>query len=237
MKNSYILFLITLLLSFTAMAQEPSIKTDQISVVGTGEVEAEPDQVILRVSVNAQKPDLPSAKSLADERYSKVLAVLKSHDIQDKHIKATHISAQPQYEWRSSQRVYRGERVSRSISVTVLDLDKLSPLMQALVENEVSTIDGIEAGFQDRDALLEQALAAAADNAKSKAKFLANRLGRDLGKAFLISEYNQQTSPIEYDAPQMARAKGMMADAMDAPPEMLGMQTIRAEVSVSFNLL
>ena len=131
--------------------------------------------------------------------------------------------------------MYRGERVSRSLSITINDLELVSPLMQAVIENGASTIDGIEAGFQDRAALLEQALAAAADDARRKAKFLAERLGRDLGAAFLIQEANSH-APARARGPEMAMATSMARDAAP-PPEMFGTQAIRARVNVSFNLL
>jgi uncharacterized protein YggE len=200
-----------------------------------GEVEQEPDQATLRISINAKQPTLAAAKKLADERYRGVLKVIKEAGIDKKRVKATRISAQPQYEWRNSKQIYKGELVSRSLSIIVNDLEKVSPLMQALVENGVSTIDGMETGFKDRKSLQQQALAAAADDAKAKAKFLAERLGRNLGAAYLISEHNS-------NAPQMVRRESMMMKAdmeasVAAPPEMFGTQKIRATVNVSFNLL
>lgn len=223
-----------LILSAAACAHEATNQQDHIAVVGVGEVEATPDQAILTVRVSAQEPNLPAAKQLADKRYSKVLAVLAKAKIDERHIKATQIIAQPQYEWRNSKQVYRGELVSRTLQIIINDLEKVSPLMQSLVENEVSTIDGMTTGFQDREAMMQKALAAAADNAKSKASFLAKRLGRDLGSAFLITEYNE-SAPTMARAPEMARSSAMMADA--APPEMFGLQQVRARVNVSFNLL
>ncbi len=222
------------MLTFTACAHETQVQQDHIAVVGVGEVEAEPDQALLRVSVSAQEADLKTAKSVADAKYSKVLAVIDAAGIDRTHVKATQVLAQPQYEWRSSKRVYKGEMVSRSLSIKVNDLEKVSPLMQALIENEVSTIDSMETGFQDRAALLEQALAAAADNAKAKAEFLAKRLGRSLGDAFLITEFNDH-APVKSRGMEMARSSALVADA--APPEMFGTQKVQARVNVSFNLL
>lgn len=209
-------------------------QVDHIAVVGAGEIEAEPDQATLRVRVSAQKPDMIAAKQLADERYAKVLAVLKRAGIKKTNIKATQVIAQPQYEWNNSKRIYKGELVSRSLSITINDLEKVSPLMQALVENDVSSIDGLDTGFQDRAGLLELALAAAADDAKSKATFLANRLGRKLGSAYLITEHNAQAPRQARGGVEMMRSSAMVADA---PPEMFGTQKISARVNVKFNLL
>lgn len=233
MKQS-LLILFLALLSFSACAHDTQPLQDHISVVGTGEVEEIPDQAILSISINAHQPTLPAAKKLADDRYRKALAVLRDNNIEEKHVKATQVMAQPQYEWHSNKRVYKGELVSRTLRITINDLDKVSPLMQELVENEVSTINSLNTDFQDRAALMQRALAAAADNAKQKASFLAKRLGRNLGSAYLISEHN--TSAPAQHRPEMMMKRSMSMDAAP-PPEMFGTQKIQAQVSVSFNLL
>ena len=238
MKNTLIAVNVLIWLvafSVTACAHEPAPEQDHISVVGVGEIEQEPDQAIVNVSINAKQPNLPEAKKLADDKYRRVLAVLNKLAIDEKHIKATRVSAQPEYEWSNNKQIYQGERVSRSLSITVNDLEKVSPLMQALVENGVSTIDAINTGFQDPKALQEKALAAAADDAKTKAKFLAERLGRSLGSAYLISENNNRQQPV--GRPQYSMmAKSVSADQAP-PPEMFGTQKVSATVNVSFNLL
>jgi uncharacterized protein YggE len=225
---------LSVMASCNAFAHEAAVQQDQISVVGVGEVEAEPDQVILRVCITATEPSLAAAKTLVDRRYRQVLDVFEQQDIDEKWIKATQISAQPQYDWQNNKRVYKGERVSRSLNITINDLEKVSPLMQALVENGVSSIDGFEAGFQDRAKLLEQALSAAADDARRKAQFLAERLGRNLGAAFLINEHNEH-APTMVRGQEMARASAMVSEA--PPPEMFGTQAVRARINVSFYLL
>ena len=210
---------------------------DQINVLGVGEIEVEPDMAVLNIGINAQEPSLLQAKNKADSKYRQVLAQLEKADIDKKYVKATRLSAQPMYEWISSKRVYKGERVSRSINVTVLDLDKLAELMQALVENGVSTIDGVSAGFKNKKSLQNKALAAAADDAKSKAKFLAERLGRNLGSAFKINEQNAQVARPYVQAFNAPRAIAQMESALPPPDEMFGLQKISATIDVSFNLL
>ena len=234
-NNRILVLLIGGFLSMQVMAHEAATTQDHISVVGVGEVELEPDQATLNIGVNAKMPSLAEAKRLADERYRKVLSVIKEAGIEDKHIKATRINAQPEYQWQNNRQIYKGERVSRSLSVTINDLEAVSPLMQALVENDVSTIDAVNTGFKDPKALQKLALEAAASDATSKAEFLAEQLGRKLGSAYLITEQNSFV-------PRMVRQeRTMMASRMEAdeapPPEMFGMQKVRVQISVKFNLL
>jgi uncharacterized protein YggE len=233
--KTYLLLFAVLILSVDVLAHEVAPEQDHVSVVGFGEVEQEPDQATLNVSINARRPSLTEAKNLADQRYSSVLTVLKKMKIDKKYIKATRISARPEYEWTNGKQVYKGELVSRSLSIIINDLDKVSSLMQALVENGISTVDGINTGFQDPKSLQNKAMAAAADDAKSKAKFLAERLGRNLGSAYRITEQNQASPPIIRQQRTMMAASVSAEDA--PPPEMFGTHKISATVNVSFNLL
>lgn len=227
-----------LMLSMSVSAHN-SIEQDHVKVVGVGEVEQEPDQATLSISIEAKKPDLVAAKKAADDKYRKVLAVIQKAGIADKDIKATRINAQPEYEWRNNSRTYKGERVSRSLSVTIDDLDKVSQLMQDIVEGGVSRIDGLQTGFKNPKALQKLALAAAADDARQKAEFLAKRLKRDLGEAYSITEHNANISRPVHRAMAMDAEMAVSARGAAAPPpqEMFGSQKVRATVNVSFGLL
>ena len=95
---------------------------DQIHVSGVGEVDAEPDQIILTVSAYAEEADKATAKKKADAAYQQILDLAKEYSVDDNDIKVQQLSMQPQYEWSDNRRVYRGERVSRMISVVLLSL-------------------------------------------------------------------------------------------------------------------
>ena len=223
------------MLALPIEAHELQAVQDTINVVGVGEVNEEPDQVVLSIGINAQELTLVEAKKVADQRYAMVLQQIKAAEIDDKYIKATRINAQPQYEWINNKRVYKGERVSRSLQVTINDLDSVSELMQAIIENGVSTIDSMTTGFQNPEQLEQQALGIAADDARAKAEFLAKRLGRNLGQATMITEQSS-AMPTLQPSVQMMRG-GAALESAQAPQEMLGTQKIKATVNVSFNLL
>ena len=86
--------LLCLMLLAASASAHQSIEQNHVKVVGVGEVEKEPDQATLNISIEARKPDLVAAKKSADDKYSTVLAVIKKAGIADKAIKATRINAQ-----------------------------------------------------------------------------------------------------------------------------------------------
>ena len=110
--------------------------------------------------------------------------------------------------------------------------------MQDIVEGGVSRIDGLQTGFKDPKSLQELALGAAADDARSKAEFLAKRLGRDLGDAYSITEQNVNAARPVHRGMAMEMSSSAPRTAMAPPPqEMFGSQKVRATVNVSFGLL
>ena len=233
----YIVKLLFLILLTTSVSAHQAIEQDHVKVVGIGFIEQEPDQATLNITIEAKEPNLVAAKNVADDKYSSVLEVIKAAGISEKDIKATRIEANSVYEWKNNTRVYKGERVSRSLAITINDLDKVSPVMQSIVESGVSSINGLQTGFKDLKALQNLALGAAADDARAKAEFLAKRLGRDLGEAYSITENNRGAGqPVFHE---MASRMGADVAAMSspAPREMFGSQKVEAKVSVSFNLL
>ena len=230
------LLLSVFLLSPVAAHTAP--EQDHIKVVGVGSIEEEPDQATLNITIEAKKPNLLAAKQEADNKYRSVIKVIKDLGIDDKDIKATRINANSEYEWRNNSRIYKGEVVSRSLAVTINDLEIVSPLMQKIVEGGVSKIDSFTTGFKDPKALQRLAIAAAADDAKSKAAFLAKRMGRELGAAYSITEQNLGAARPAFRG--MVRGMAMEASpsmAASAPQEMFGSQKIEATVNVSFGLL
>ena len=225
----------------SALADERNIfeaGSNQINVTGMGEIEAEPDQATLNVSISVTKDTLVEAKQDADEKYQQVLNVIEKADIPKKQYKVTNLNSYPQYDWSFNKRSeYKGHKITRSMSIKINDLEKLSPLMQSLIENGVSTITSISPGFQDESGLQRQALDKAIDDANSKATFIAKKLKRDLGGVLSISEQNAQT-PIFRNRSFQTEGFGASAATQSSapPPEAFGTQKIRANINVSFKL-
>ena len=212
--------------------------TNQINVTGVGEIEAEPDQAVLNISITVTKDTLVEAKQDADEKYQQVLNVIEKADIPTKQYKVTNLNSYPQYQWGFNKRSeYKGQKITRSMSITINDLEKLSPLMQALVENGVSTITSISPSFQDESGLQRQALDKAIDDASSKAAFIAQKLNRDLGEVLSITE---QSAPISIFQTRTFQLEGLAASAasksVSPPPEAFGTQKIQTNINASFKL-
>lgn len=235
MKKTVLFWFLVLVLGLnTACAEQNTNLTvkDTISVRGVGEAVAEPDQAILSLTVTAINQNVNQAKSEADKQYLSVVAAAKEQKITKTNIKTSGLNVQPEYQWRNNTRSLVGTRVSRAISITVNDIDRVAPLLQSLVDSNVSTINNVQTGFKDRRSLERQALLAAIDDAKEKAQFLAQQFGKKLGSAYTISEQSHHTvTPRQYNG-NLAMAKTSSADL---PEEHFGTQKVKASINVIFH--
>jgi len=240
MKLIYTFLLLIAVVSSNSRAHQEhknNLNLDQVSVLGIGEVEAEPDQAILGVSIRVLKPTLLEAKQDADEQYRQVLTVIEKAGIPKTQYKVSSLNSYPQYDWSGNKKRYKGQEITRTLSITVNDLDKLSPLLQALVENGISNINNISSGFQDKSALQRQALAKAIDDASSKAEFIAKKLNRDIGGVLNVSENNVQSPTFQKRSYQIEEfATNASSRSVAAPQEAFGTQKVTAKINASFKL-
>jgi len=212
-----------------AYGQQPA--TDTISVTGLGEVNAEPDQAKILLTISSVNQDVNLAKAEADKKYQAVIDSATKQGLKRTDIKSSGISLQPEYQWRNNTQNLIGTRVSRSLTLTVNEIDRVAALLQRLVENNVSTLSGVQTSFKDRKVLERQALTAAIADAKDKATFLAQQFNKKLGATHTISEHVQQAGFQPFSA-DLVQARVASAEV---PQERFGTQSIKARINVVFH--
>ncbi len=207
---------------------------DTISVVGHGEVSSQPDQALISLTISAMHREVKKAKIEADRKYQTVAAAIKQHGIDERDVKLSTLNIFPEYQWQNNSQSFKGIRVSRTLTVTVDNLDLVPSLMQSLVETQVSTINGVQTSIKNRSGLEREALKAAIADAKEKAEFLATQFGKTLGDAHSISEFNQ-SQPIRPQPEGMVADMASMSAASTLPAEHFGTQTVQARIMVVFH--
>lgn len=78
--------------------------TNTISVMGEGKASVAPDMLVINVSISELAATTALAQSQADEKVTKLKAILKAADIADKDIKTTTVNAYPEYDRSQSGR-------------------------------------------------------------------------------------------------------------------------------------
>ncbi len=212
-----------------ALADQAPART--LSVSGDGEVRAAPDQSNLSAGVTTQAATAAQALAANTRAMNAVFATLKRLGIPDRDIQTSDFSVQPQYQTykpgtSGPQRIV-GYQVSNNVNVTVEDLDKTGPVLDALVSSGSNQIGGINFSIHDPKPLLQTARQAAVKDAIDRAQTLAKAAGVTLGPILTIQdEYNVAPRP-------MYKAMGY-ALAAAPPPVAGGEESVSAKVSITW---
>ena len=225
--NRKIAFVLCALLPmFAAAATLPD--APHVVVSATGEVDALPDIARLQLQISETRDTAVEAKKLVDERTARVLTAVGEQGIPDTDIRASQIRIYPDYEWEDGKRLLRGQRVERSIDLTLNDLSRYGAVLDGLVQAGITELGNVSFDLSNRDALMAQAVQAAMADANAKAATLAAGFGRRVAGVYHIDEGT--------DGPIRQERMVMMDAKMGAAPMLLGKETVSANLNVVFLL-
>ncbi|MEE4277683.1 MAG: SIMPL domain-containing protein [Halieaceae bacterium] len=196
------------------LADSEQMPPRSISVTGSATLRASPDMALLRMAVVEEDLDVERARGRADAAIAAALESLKAAAIADGDIDSSGLRVDPQYRWLENrgERELTGYRVTRSLEVRLLDIDRLGALLVALSGAGINQIDPPLLGLQDEESLFRELLAKAAANARERALVIAATLDESLGRTLSV-----QTQHAPSPLPQRREMAMMVADAAPAP--------------------
>ncbi len=149
-----------------------------ITVDATGQVDAQPDQAVVRVGVRTRGADAEAARTRLAENVSSLREGLSAAGVDEERITTSGYDI-----GRDRVRPVEGDRPERryvarqSFEVTVTDTDAAGSVIDAAIDSGATEVDGVRFTLSEdrRDDLKQRALEAAMDNAERKAGTLAAR--------------------------------------------------------------
>jgi len=165
---------------------------------------------------------------------NQVFATLKRFDIPERAIQTSNFSVTPQYPDYNSKQPRRiiGYQVSNTVTVTVDNLDRVGPALDALVASGANSLGDISFSVRDPKPLEAQARAAAVHEAAGKAEAMAQAAGVTLGQIVSIGE-GEVAAPVFPMRRMMAAAP--MANAAPSPVA-AGEESVTATVTVTWEI-
>jgi uncharacterized protein YggE len=207
----------------------------EISVQGTGEVQARPDVARLHLTVNSgPQPNAEAALTLLTNRFEAVVDALKPFSIKEEDVKTTNLAINPVYDFTEGRQTLRGFEASESIQVTIRDLEKIGDVLARTTAAGVSQAGGVNLEVDDPTKVQQEAQDKAIADAREKAEHLARQLDVNLGSVKNFSA----TSALPPQPPFFeARALGQGGDAVaGGPPVPTGTNTITSNVTLTYEL-
>ena len=212
--------------------QEPSI-----TVVGEGEVWAEPDMAVVTVGVTAVASTSQEAMAEVSRRLANVIVGAKALGLQDRDVQTTGLSLQPVYRQRrgndDAPLEIQGYRASNNVSLTVRNLSRAGAVLDSATASGANVVGSLSFSISNPQELRLQALAAATANAETRARAIASAAGVTLRGVLSISE-----DSVSIPRPISADVMGLRALGGDAAPAPVegGEMVIRARVRATYGI-
>jgi len=228
------LFILIILLSNVAISQNNTPTTiiqPTIDVMGVGIVKVTPDEVTIKVQVEHKGQNPKELKQKNDFIINDVLAFIKSINIADKQVQTEYVRLNKNYDYQTKTYNFSA---NQSVSIYLKNLELYESLMNGLMERGINRIDGISFSASTINDLKSQARIKAMQNAKMKAEEYTKVLNQSIGKAVLITEFNNTN----YPGPVNRKTMMMSSDTsgMEQQTISVGEIEVITKVNVSFLL-
>ena len=207
------------------------VRMTRITVSGDSTVKAQPDTAIVSIAVVTQSKTAIDAQQENATRTDAVVRALKAAMGAGAEVKTSGYSIEPQRVYKENQPpTIVGYEARNRVTVTMSDLKKVGPLLDAAAQSGANNIDGISFTLRNDREARSQALAEATREAMSKAQTLAQTLGGRIVRIAEVQEGGTIPRPIyqaEYSAGMMNRVA-----AQTVTPVEVGTLDINAQVQL-----
>ena len=181
-----------------------------LTMTGTGDAGAVPDQLSFALSVGVTRPDLDAALDAANRTMARVLGSLQRYGVAKADVQTTGLSMHPVYEYDPyGPPEIVGYRVSERASVLVGELKQGGAAVSAAIAaggNDVR-VSGIRLLVGDTAAVTARARDAAVAEATAKAEQYAAASGQELGEVLTLREVRTRPLPTVRDQLSETAAK------------------------------
>jgi uncharacterized protein YggE len=194
-----------------------------ITVTGVGKITSVPDEAAFTIGVQTQGATAREALAANSEQMRRVIDAVEAAGVAKEDIKTQDVSVSANY---ADEGRIDGYSARNSVLVTVRDLAKAGPILDAASNAGANEVYGPMLSRSDEDELQAKALRGAVEDARKKAEALADAAGVRLGAVTAITEGASGGPQPYYDG-------AMRLEKSEAPIEP-GTQDTQATVTVTF---
>jgi Uncharacterized conserved protein len=218
---------------FSCAYKKPADTQRTITVSGTGNVSAEPDQASIIVSVVTQEW---VAKLATDENaaaMTKVRDAVIAAGVKAVDITTTDYSVARQDTWANGRSWPGKFQVRNSLNIMIKNISSSGAVIDAAVAAGANELSSLSFSVADTAPLVRQARMLAVQQALDTASLLAGASGCKIGQVVSIQENGSAPSPV-FD--RMVKTEAAAAAADVPTPLTAGKVTVSAGVTVTYAL-
>lgn len=170
-------------------AADTMFRATTLNLSAYGETKVAPDMATITLGVMTEGKTAAEAMQANATRMNAVVASLRKAGIPDKDIQTSNLNLNPQYRYQENQPpVLVGYQASNNVTVTVNDLKRLGPAVDATVNAGANQVHGISFGLSDPTAAENAARDAAVKALAAKADLYAKATGYRISRLVSLSE-------------------------------------------------
>ncbi len=212
-----------------------AVRPATITVIGRGELFAEPDQAAITVGVQLYDTSAQVAAAELRDRMDAVIAAVLALGVPERHVQTMNYSIFFERDYQAPPRAHDQDgrpagtyRVENMVRLVLTDVTRAAAVVEAAIEAGANQMYGIEFSFSDPGPLEEEARTLAMEDAHARALALAVAGGRTIGEVLEITE-SVPAGPGPYDARAMSAGYG-------GGPVQPGSARYTASVQVTYEL-
>ena len=216
--------------SGSAAASQPAQSQQSITVSANGEIEASPDQAIVRVAITATGNDSTTVRQDLASSAESMRAALEEYGLDSEDVRTARYDIRQERE-HTPQGTERGNyRGIHAFEITLNDTGAAGEVIDVAVNNGADQVNGVSFTLSDdkRQELHNEALTQAMGNARERANTLAT--AGDLSVTGVHTIVSTETRYHGYRVETAAASLGGDSTSIEA-----GAVTVTANVRVTYN--
>lgn len=218
--------------SGSAAADQPASSEKSITVSANGQVEAAPDQAVVRVAVTATGNDSTTVREDVAADAETLQSALEEYGIPGENVRTAHYDIRQERERTQEGTETSGYRGIHAFEITLDDTEAAGEVIDLAVDNGADTVNGVSFTLSDekREELHNEALTAAMENADTRADTLAAAGDLSVTGVHTIESANTGYRTYATETAAMAAGDSAASTTIDSGPV-----TVTADVRVTYN--
>lgn len=225
--------LLLLALPLMVYAQETRPPENIITVTGTAQVFADPDEATVQLGVVEQATNAAEAQDKANRVVTTLLQRLNGLGIPKERIQSSRITLSPIYDYPQNQAPrIRGYQAQNTLTVRLTDFALIGKVIDAGTQSGVNNIEGVAFGLRNSRGPRSEAYKEAVADARSKADAIVQALGMRI-----VGVYDVQTDGGYVPPRPMSLGRGAdMMEAKVATPVEPGQMELSVTVTIRYRI-